>query len=298
MFLLFLTFVLAHLIADFVLQSEKMNALKKTQLHKGLRKHVFSHFIVMFVGILIFAAVSKQTSLTSIIAMMFVAVGISIIHYFIDWTKELLGKGYISNIVISSCLYIFDQILHVISIVAVLNISGLISYTFDQFIIDSLSFLFNEMVFLNPEKLLLLAIIIIIATQGTGYFLGIVLRNLAPTSTLNKGTYSIVDEKTEIKSLFNEKGEEINEVTTIKTEQFYKDSPKKIGHYIGIIERLLIVIFIVQGIPQGMAFLIAVKSLTRFKQFENKQFAEYYLIGSLFSALIGIILGYAVLRVI
>jgi vacuolar-type H+-ATPase subunit I/STV1 len=43
--------------------------------------------------------------------------------------------------------------------------------------------------------------------------------------------------------------------------------------------------------PQGLAFLAALKTLTRFKQFEHKQFAEYYLIGTLSSAIIGILLG-------
>jgi hypothetical protein len=85
---------------------------------------------------------------------------------------------------------------------------------------------------------------------------------------------------------------------TIKTEHVYKDSYGKVGEYIGIIERILIMILIVKGIPHGITFLIAIKSLTRFKQFDNKQFAEYYLIGSLLSALFGIIVGYIILRVI
>jgi hypothetical protein len=296
-FQLFLVILLAQFTADFIFQKTVVISLKKTQLHKGLVIHVTNHLIVTVLAVLLYIAMSEHTSIAFLGKALVAIILIAILHYLIDWLKEILGRRYRTT-VFSAGFYILDQMMHIFSIVVVLNALGLISYTLNQFKDDSMAFIFGEMAFSDPSKLLMLMIILIAATQGSGYFLGIVLRDLGPNAALNKGTYSIVDEKTEIKTLFNEKGEEVNEITTTKTEQFYKDSSKQIGRYIGMIERILIIIFIVQGIPHGLTFLIAVKSLTRFKQFENKQFAEYYLIGSLSSALIAIILGYAVLCVI
>jgi hypothetical protein len=297
MFELLLVFLLAHFTADFLMQTDHLIQLKKSRLHKGLTHHVTCHLIVTSLFALLYAFIAEHTTAAFIADILIAAIVITMIHYFVDWIKEFLRKKY-KQVAISASLYILDQILHIASIIVVLNMLGLISYTFNQFKVNLLDFLFGNIAFSDPGKLLMLLIILIIATQGVGYFLGTVLRDLSSNPSLEKGTYNITNEKTEIKTTFNEKGEKANEITTFKTEQFLKDSPQKIGRYIGMIERILIMIFIVQGTPHGLTFLIAVKSLTRFKQFENKRFAEYYLIGSLLSALIAVVLGYTVVRVI
>lgn len=295
MFELCLVFLIAHFTADFLLQSNHMIQLKKTNLHQGLIRHTTAHFMVTLFAVLLYIFLSD--SVTATIEYLFAAVLITLIHYGFDWAKESLGNKY-NQVIASASLFIVDQILHVVSIIFVLEMVDLISVNFNQVKIGFLDFLFGNLAFSDLSKLLLLLIVIFIATQGAGYFLGIVLKNLSTNPVLQKGMYNIANEQTEIKTMFNEKGERANEITSIKTEQFLKDSPKKIGRYIGMIERLLIMIFIVQGTPQGLTFLIAVKSLTRFKQFENKRFAEYYLIGSLLSALIAVVLGYTVVRII
>ncbi|WLD91606.1 DUF3307 domain-containing protein [Alkalihalobacillus sp. AL-G] len=297
MFQLFLVFVLAHLMADFIFQRSNIIELKKTNFHKGLLRHVFCHFVLSLAGVLSYYFVNEDWSLSVVIKSLIAVLAITVGHYFIDWLKETVKKKY-DHVFVSGSLFVFDQLLHLILILLILNVLGMVTYSMEQWNRDIVQFLFEGIEFTNVTKLLLILNLLILSTEGAGYFLGIVLKNLGPNPTLNKGTYSITDEKTEIKTLFNEKGEEVNEVTTIKTEQFYKDSPKNIGRYIGMIERLLIIIFIVQGFPHGLPFLIAIKSLTRFKQFENKQFSEYYLIGSLFSALIAVVIGYLVLRIL
>lgn len=293
---LFLVYLLAHLISDFLLQTNKIIELKKTSLHRALRKHVAIHFAMASFGVLVYGVVTEETGRFIGTALMAAAV-IAFLHYLIDWLKEYLGRRN-TGVTISAAYYFLDQLLHIISIVLVLKYSGLISYSFDQFEMDSLNFLFGEIAFSDASKLLSLFIIVIIATEGTGYFLGIILRDLSPNPTLEKGTYNITNEKTEMKTTFDESGKKAEEITTTKTEQIHRDSPQKIGRYIGMIERLLIMIFIIQGTPYGLPFLIAVKSLTRFKQLENKRFAEYYLIGSLLSALIAVLLGYAVILIL
>ncbi|HET7580197.1 MAG TPA: DUF3307 domain-containing protein [Bacillales bacterium] len=294
---LILTFVFAHFLTDFFFQTNRMIQLKKTHLHLGLTYHTACHFMAASLGAIIYAFIAGRAAPIFILTLMAAALAIAVIHYLIDWAKEFLNLKY-SRVTFSAVLFILDQIFHVVSIVVVLRGAGLISLTWSQFESRSLDFLFADVAFSNASKLLLLLILFILATEGSGYFLGIVLRDLSPNPSIGKETYNITNEKTEMRTTMNEKGERTNEITAVKTEQIYKDSPQKIGRYIGMIERLLIMVFIIQGTPYGLPFLIAVKSLTRFKQLENKRFAEYYLIGSLSSALIAIVLGYAVVQVL
>ena len=60
------------------------------------------------------------------------------------------------------------------------------------------------------------------------------------------------------------------------------------GKYIGYQDRLLIGIFIMIDAYQGLALLATLKTIARFQQFESKDFAKYYLIGTLLSFVLGI----------
>ncbi|WP_161793388.1 hypothetical protein [Cohnella kolymensis] len=70
------------------------------------------------------------------------------------------------------------------------------------------------------------------------------------------------------------------------------------GKYIGILERILICIFVIYDIYQGLMLLGAMKTLARFKLFENKAFAEYYLIGTLASLIAAIVCGFILKRML
>ena len=59
---------------------------------------------------------------------------------------------------------------------------------------------------------------------------------------------------------------------------------QSIGIIIGIIERSIITLFVVGEAYSGVATVIALKTLSRFKSIEeDKEFAEYYLVGNLLS---------------
>ncbi len=64
------------------------------------------------------------------------------------------------------------------------------------------------------------------------------------------------------------------------------------GRIIGILERTLIfALFLMNQVP-AIAWIIAAKSLARFRNLNEKGFAEYYLIGTLMSVLIAIVGGF------
>lgn len=65
----------------------------------------------------------------------------------------------------------------------------------------------------------------------------------------------------------------------------------KRGRIIGIIERILMYYFVIEGNLTSIGFILAAKSFTRFKELDDKNFAEYVLIGTLLSAFLAIAAG-------
>lgn len=99
----FATFLLAHLIADFPLQTNKMIALKK-QGPMGICLHVLVHVVV--------ASLLLQDSMSNWLLLLLLAC----IHWVIDWTKIALSTDTVSS-------FISDQIAHVVSIVVIVGIA-------------------------------------------------------------------------------------------------------------------------------------------------------------------------------
>lgn len=66
-------------------------------------------------------------------------------------------------------------------------------------------------------------------------------------------------------------------------------APARIGATIGALERLLIVVFILVGAEAAVGFVIAAKTIARFKQLDDRGFAEYYLLGTLASVSVAIL---------
>ena len=68
-------------------------------------------------------------------------------------------------------------------------------------------------------------------------------------------------------------------------------APARIGATIGALERLLIVVFVLVGAEAAVGFVIAAKTIARFKQLDDRGFAEYYLLGTLASVSVAILSG-------
>jgi hypothetical protein len=65
--------------------------------------------------------------------------------------------------------------------------------------------------------------------------------------------------------------------------------PARIGEAIGALERLLIVVLVLSGAEAAIGFVIAAKTLARFRQLDDRAFAEYYLLGTLASVSVALI---------
>lgn len=79
------------------------------------------------------------------------------------------------------------------------------------------------------------------------------------------------------------------------------DSLLNAGKYIGIVERVLILTFVLLGKFEGIGFLIAAKSLLRFSETSGANAAkksEYILFGTLLSYTLAILIGVAITRLL
>lgn len=64
------------------------------------------------------------------------------------------------------------------------------------------------------------------------------------------------------------------------------------GAMVGILERLLIFFLVLVGEWGVIGFVIAAKSIARFKELEDKSYTDYYLTGTMTSILIAALTGY------
>ena len=70
------------------------------------------------------------------------------------------------------------------------------------------------------------------------------------------------------------------------------------GRFIGILERILIFFFVLADQFTAIAFILAAKGFTRFKDLDEREFAEYVLIGTLLSATAAVLAALAVKAIV
>lgn len=79
--------------------------------------------------------------------------------------------------------------------------------------------------------------------------------------------------------------ESLSEQDEAKIEHIFRGLPDG-GRYIGWLERILVMLFVLSGYPQGIGFLIAAKSILRFgdiKNWHQRAATEYVIIGTFMS---------------
>jgi hypothetical protein len=227
-----LRLIIAHLLADFVFQTNNMVKGKK---EKGLGSAQFKwHIIIVAVLTYIFLADW---------ANWWAPIGISLVHGIIDWVKISIKKDNV-------WLYTGDQLAHLISIIFLWLI--LTPNTLGE-IVNLSSYEWNT-------NHLFIAIAYIVVSLPSGVLIGY----------LTKSWQVDIDEN--------------------KKEESLKDA----GKWIGILERLLILTFIIFNQWEPIGFLLAAKSVFRFsdlKKGKEQKKTEYILIGTLLSFTLAIFIG-------
>lgn len=281
---LILVLIIGHLLADFPLQQYGMK-----ESSKGMLTHVITHFIVSGMLGLFYLFFIPKVTIEMIFKLLLTITLICFFHFLVDSGKERLKKQiekYINTphvkMAVQTGLYILDQLLH-LTIIAVMVkwiFKKKVSYyqLFESLLRKKATLPFNT-------QILLTIIVILLSVFFVGYLIAGVLSYFKPNNEIREKI------KMEESRQRDDQLQIIDKVT-IEKATYLIDSPEKAGMWIGILERFLILILCLADSITGISFIIAMKALTRFKQFEDKSFAEYYLIGSMLSIMFSLILGY------
>ncbi|MGW8123201.1 DUF3307 domain-containing protein [Roseivirga echinicomitans] len=227
-----LRLIIAHLLADFVFQT---NGMVKGKREKGPRSSQFRWHIVI-VAALTYLFLADW-------ANWWAPIGIGLVHAVIDWIKISIKKD-------SIWVYIGDQLAHFISII----------FLWLLLIPNTLTEILDLTYFEWDSKYLLIIIAYIVVALPSGVLIGY----------LTKSWQADLSEK--------KKGESL----------------KDAGKWIGILERLLILTFIIFNQWEPIGFLLAAKSVFRFgdlKKGKEQKKTEYILIGTLLSFTLAIFIG-------
>lgn len=249
---LFLLLVLAHLAADFPLQTEKIIAAKCRGDFSGYLKHAAIH-----------------TALLIVLTHPYFSAGLALLwlilppaHILLDLLKNRLVRP---GPPADSFAFLLDQALHLLLIFLIWQFitaepcAPVLSF-YEFLLTDSGGFLFSE--FFGGADLSVLLL--------TAAVYGYVLLGGA---------------------VFVRKSLNINSLRLPAGHNGRFSNTQQAGRTIGILERAIILTLTLSGAYTSIAFVLIAKSIARYKELENKDFAEYYLVGTLLSALIAILGG-------
>ncbi|MBY7125966.1 DUF3307 domain-containing protein [Bacillus sp. 16GRE42] len=289
--------IFGHFLADYLFQTDKINKGKESSNKKEKHKALFIHVVIHFITYVLIAVFIGQFSFVVFGAILLIC----IFHFFTDIGKEEFKKypNVNSSTWSSVFIYILDQILHIIFIIFSLRILSLITYDWNDILKFLGSFLFSgssgSVNFSTIDKITAVGSVIMFNTYFCAYLFEIILKPFKPNA--DNFIDSTIEHKLNLTYKDNKLSEEyVIEKTNIQNH--YQEPPTRVGKYIGMIERLVIMFLIGAQAFVAITFIVTIKALTRFKQFDDKCFAEYYLIGSLLSVLFAIISGYLLILIV
>ncbi len=260
--------LISHTLSDFMLQTEKMIKEKSNMNKWGYIKHALVLFGTSLPIIIFVESICIDKVLESIILII-------IIHLILDFIKEkflsvIQETEFVNYYRLG--FFITSQFLHIIIILAIANSVTLNFNAFNEY--------FKNEIFLN---------------KGISY---------ANLKTIFITVYVAFSGAYFIPLLFNIIYENVNDYGTLLNNKFKENLNQgehefidevKTGKWIGILERILILIFLFTNQLPSIGFIIAIKSLARFKMMDSKIFSEYYLLGT-FMSMAYTFLGFEVLN--
>ena len=252
--------IFVHVIVDFVLQTDKIAKSKSRMEWQGYFKH----------GLALFACTFLVTHFYGLNIALEFSVLSTAIHLIFDFVKILvMRKATVKWF--SLWGFLVDQAFHIYILVMLwsqftLRIDpNIISFYSNLFpIIDIPHQLKQQLVQLfSIDRIIVIGIIYLYIIFGGAIFVRLALNCVFPKkiTSLDAGV----------------------DLAKFLTEQS--------GRYIGILERALILTLVLYNSLPAVAFVLTAKSLARFRELDSKEFAEYYLIGTLISASVAVVGG-------
>lgn len=249
---LMLLFILCHLLMDFIFQNDNILKLRFPNCRKKSTQILKS------------VKGNFYHTLVHLLGTFFIVSFYAIYNH--------IKIPFVSIMIIIICHFIIDFIKSLIIIYFPDLKDNLWIFLLDQIshiFIISLVFLKNNNhinEFDNKSKILIIIIIFLLSTYVSGIFIKILIKFISRKE-----------------KFFNEE---------IIINNAIRDSGAKNGGFIiGILERTFILVIMILNQPSIIGFVLAVKSVARFKKLEDENFAEYFIIGTFISFIIAIISG-------
>lgn len=281
--LILLILLLAHLISDFWLQADSLPPKKIKQMVS----HTFYLSLIHALALLVIwgCFYDFKNPLYYFILPLILLV---MMHFVIDLcTSKRLYFG--NNNWNRLFLFIPNQTAHFTTLLVIcyffFNITPTMLFNYVQQIFN------NELeaTYLNaPSVILFIIIIFIFATSVSGQVVKLLVGSLPSDFTTFEGDYTL-------KHKVASNQDQITGRESHYTEQYhyltYSHSAPSRGKIIGYVERLLVILLTMAGAYSAIAFIVAAKSIARFKQLDDRNWAEYFLLGTLTSILLGVLIG-------
>ncbi len=247
---LLLLMILAHIIADFLLQNSKVAAAKCQGQPRGYLLHFAAHFVSLIL--------LTHPYLSPSLAALWLA--LPALHLLVDWLKNRFSAP---EQPADALIFLLDQALHLLIIFMAWQwtnppLNSTAASFYRSLLTSAGSSLIESIFPISLSRFLFTA-----AVYGFVIFGGAVL------------VRKVLDlEALRLPGLGGALGD-----------------TRQAGRYIGMLERAVILSLALAGAFTSIAFVLTAKSIARYKELENRDFAEYYLVGTLLSALLAILGG-------
>ncbi|WP_191979299.1 DUF3307 domain-containing protein [Levilactobacillus koreensis] len=257
---------LTHLLVDFIFQRDTTVEIKSGKMSWQKTKCLFGHAVIsnLVIGLALYFIVWSSQQLIhggnhdafNLLDYFLILLWISGFHFVLDAIKYPIQLGLKNHWFTKQSdvvTYTLDQILHLISIFLAIDIilgSSRLATAYTQL---QTSLKGGNVIVILQGILILL----ILETKFSEYF---------------------------IKKFLTGTGV----IPTVENTNHNDTAPKyHLGGYIGNLERIMIAIFFLSNSIPSISIVVAIKAVTRFKALDNSEFAEYYLLGSILSLLLG-----------
>lgn len=290
-----LLLLLAHLIADFWLQTDSMVRNKS----KSFKKHMLHHLLTTGLALTFIWGYTYEFS-EVINHLVFPLVFICLTHFVIDLGKIKLVdsiKPKENHSLKRLGFFLLDQLLHMmILLITCILFFNVKTNTIMSELLELLGDNDGIIMLGVGNTLLFIIIIFILATSVSGHIIKLLVGSLPSELTNFEGEFTFKNKITEEKYRNSPNAE--SDFTEEYQYLVYSNPQLSRGRLIGYIERLLVISLTVVGAYPSIAFIIAAKSIARFKQLDDRNWAEYFLLGTLASIFIGLMLGLLVRAIV
>lgn len=279
--MILLILLTSHLLADFWFQSNSMAKLKNEN-NSILITHVLIHTATTIVLWILYVFINNgmnNISLMQILGLTSLLVTYAITHYFVDLLKRhsFYTKLFKKSSYAKLYTFLLDQIIHILSILILSEIYYL--KTNSRFILNNLKSM------TNLDTIFFTLCIMVTLTSVTGYIISLLFSDLSVTD----GTENESNTTTDFSNIMTlssvelelRDGKESKQV--VHFENTYDGENAGFGKIIGYVERIFVLLLVVSNNLEGIAILVTIKTFSRYKQLQSKEFTERYILGTLLS---------------